>query len=1298
MQKISTIRSRILFSLFITAIIFCPGNIYAQQGKNIAEKLASDQRIEKAVLNEDLGTPSLIRLAPLTKITLSETPAVLKEMVNADANVEFKKVVLPVNTGIKQTGIHTEKFQQFYKNIKVQHGVFNALMNGDKTEAYTGEYYNLSNLNITPSLTEAEALDRAKKYNGASQFAWDQAKQARDNETNPIRKQLFNDLYKKLLPIGELVIVKDYDTKNVSDIAYRFDIYSGVPLARAWVYVNAHTGKIMLYDKIIKHVNPDQNNNTLYYGLVPEVAAIMASPAQLRNTAMSPAAIGDTATVSFPTRYAGTRLIGTTNVSGVANDPSGNGAPILNSTNNQPFLPGQNPWVLNDKRFHGIGSSQSEQTYDLNGVGGLPLSVPAYGTAKSFTDLDNNWTVAEHVRGGNNEAENDDFGFDAHWGAGVVYQYWKNIHGRSSFDNLNSSIKSYIHSGIAYDNAFWNGSVMTYGDGSFQNGAQAGFAPLTSLDVCGHEIGHGVCSNTADLVYANESGAMNEGYSDIWAAMIEQYALINIDPTLVASATRPNGYSVWEIGEQIDARDVSGTAPNLINKPTIDPAHTALRYMDTPGKANDPSGYAERTNSFSGGAEQWTEIPCTGGPTLANDQCGVHNNSGVLNRMMYVLVAGASGFVNTRQALVNAAHGAQAAIDNTPYTVAGIGFAKAEKILYLTELNLTPNATFLQARNTAVLAAEVLYGKCSFEWKQTILAWNAVAVGKSSDTAVCSVLPLFSAAVSRNAVNEAVAKSPVNCTDAVANIDLSFNILTPGIANSVTITVTPSGTATNNQDYTLSSAVTTYAANETGLKKVTISVYNDAEVEGNIPETIILNIHAQDGISFTKDTVITVNIIDDDLVPAITNSRINLLSENFNLTSGTSLPAGWSMVDRLGASTVKWITNTNATGYGFSTKAAYVILKTPLNAGDPTAVPAYDPSTGGDVMLVTPLIDGTGKSDIKVKFRYAVAGEPAGSGTDVLDYGRILYSLDGINFQPFLGSADRKYGLTPNATLDSILLPASFNGKTFRLGFDWYNDANVAVNPPFIIDDVEVTGGGQSVETELNHGVAEKQFANKEIYYTSAQDGQVLARIANNNADLGCVNVSLTDAGNGVSATTFSYNGSLYSRAKKVIKITPSPANTTANYDIRLYATTAELTGITPASVKIIKVKDGFALSGNIPSGNAEVITPVLGDFNANGYYSFSAAGLTGFSQFVLSTGGGTPITYIFTGNGNWDVAANWSGNTVPPAVLNSGTIIIDNIVGGVCLLNVAQTISGTGTLTVNPGKNLLIPGSLIMN
>ena len=1197
--------------LFVTASM----NAAAQTEKQNLH-LEKDERISKFIINEDLNTPSLIRIVPTSRISLAQTPAILKQMVKADANTEFRKVNGPDGSSsakITQTanviGIHTEKFQQYFKGVKVEHGILNALMKGDQTEAFTMEYYDLKTIKTLPSFTEAKALEFAKSYVNATKYAWEQAKEARDLETNPLRKQLYNDVYEKLLPKGELVIVKDYSTKNVSDLSYKFDIYAGAPLSRGYIYVNAHTGKIMLYDKIIKHVSPDFDNTKPFNSIVPEVAFIMSGNAD----AASPEAVGDTATVGILTRYAGIRLMGVTQVSGSANDPSGNGSPIVNSTNGgMPFLPGENPWVLIDKRFHGVGSNQSEQTYDLNGVGGTPISVPAYGSAKSFTDLHNTWTSTDHKRGGKNEGENDDFAFDAHWGAGIVYQYWKNIHGRLSYDNKNSSIKSYIHSGMAYDNAFWNGSVMTYGDGSYQGGAQAGFAPLTALDVCGHEIGHGVCSNTSNLVYANESGGMNEGYSDVWAACVENYALTKIDSTLIASASFPNGFELWGIGEQIDARDTLGVAPNLTNRPTFDPLHRALRYMDNPGKANNPSSYAERTNAFTGGAERWTEIPCTGGPTLANDQCGVHNNSGVLNHVFYYLVTGSGGLknVNTRQAIVNAAHGVDAATDLAPYTVTGIGFAKAEKIFYLAEQNITPNATFLQQRNAAVLAAEVLYGKCSFEWKQTILAYNGVAIGRSSDTAVCSNLQIFSAAISRSTISETIGKSNVNCTDAVQNVDLSVSVLFPGIANPLTVTITPSGTATNGQDYLMSSTPISFAANETGLKKVALSIYNDAEIEGT--ETATFAIHAEDGLGFVKDTTLTLTINDDDVIPVIGIGRTLMLSENFDSTMGGALPNGWATLEVFTPSGISYYTG-NPGIAGFAGNAAFVALK-----AAPTA-PAYEAAAAGEIILTTPNIDARGKSDIKVKFKFAAGGEPSGSGTDALDFGRLQYSFDGgLRYQDFTSENFKKYAITPDGKLDSIILPAFFNNRQFKLGFDWYNDANVAVPPGFVIDSVEVTGGTQKVESQLDQGVSEKQFANKDIYYSSANDGQILAHVFNNSADLGCVTAIISEAGEG-KAANINYNGTVYSRAKRVVKITPSAVSTGITYNLTLYATVAELAGLTPSAVHILKIKDGTATTGTLDPANVVELTPIFGDSSTNGYYTYTATGVTGFSQFVLA-------------------------------------------------------------------------------
>ena len=138
---------------------------------------------------------------------------------------------------------------------------------------------------------------------------------------------------------------------------------------------------------------------------------------------------------------------------------------------------------------------------------------------------------------------------------------------------------------------------MTYGDGATR------FRPLTSLDVVGHEIGHAVCEKTANLTYANESGAMNEGLSDIWGASIEAYAV----GTLGFTSGGVKAKSTWLIGEEIDKVQV------------------ALRSMSDPKSLGQPA-YYKGVNWYTG----------------TGDNGGVHTNSGVLNHWFYILTVGKS--------------------------------------------------------------------------------------------------------------------------------------------------------------------------------------------------------------------------------------------------------------------------------------------------------------------------------------------------------------------------------------------------------------------------------------------------------------------------------------------------------------------------------------------------------------------------------------------------------------------------------------------------------------------------------
>lgn len=212
------------------------------------------------------------------------------------------------------------------------------------------------------------------------------------------------------------------------------------------------------------------------------------------------------------------------------------------------------------------------RTFDLNNAYG-------YGGAIDFVDADNNWN--------NVNPEQDEYAGDAHWGTEVCYDYFNLQHGRNSIDGAGFQLNSYVHYGVDYVNAFWDGTRMTYGDG---NGAP--YSPLTSLDIAGHEITHGLTNFTANLIYDAEPGALNESFSDIFGTAIENYG-------------RPGAWD-WLLSNDIGAPFRSLQDPNTFNHPDT--------YFGT----------------------FWA-------PLAGPDHGGVHTNSGVQNYWYYLLCEGGSG-------------------------------------------------------------------------------------------------------------------------------------------------------------------------------------------------------------------------------------------------------------------------------------------------------------------------------------------------------------------------------------------------------------------------------------------------------------------------------------------------------------------------------------------------------------------------------------------------------------------------------------------------------------------------------
>ena len=161
-----------------------------------------------------------------------------------------------------------------------------------------------------------------------------------------------------------------------------------------------------------------------------------------------------------------------------------------------------------------------------------------YAGAVEFTDADNLWN--------NVNANLDQYAGDAHWGAEMTYDFYQSM-GRNSIDNAGYALNLYVHYSTNYLNAFWDGTRMTFGDGS------SGYTPLTSLDITGHEISHGLDEKTANLTFQDESGALNESFSDIFGTAVEWYA----DSTV----------GNWLIGEDIGSAFRSMSNPNSTGDP-----------------------------------------------------------------------------------------------------------------------------------------------------------------------------------------------------------------------------------------------------------------------------------------------------------------------------------------------------------------------------------------------------------------------------------------------------------------------------------------------------------------------------------------------------------------------------------------------------------------------------------------------------------------------------------------------------------------------------------------------------------
>ena len=170
-------------------------------------------------------------------------------------------------------------------------------------------------------------------------------------------------------------------------------------------------------------------------------------------------------------------------------------------------------------------SGSTYQLYDTTRGGHKTYNLKhtsSSGTGTLFTDSDNTWGTGA----ASSSSTDQTAAADAAYGAQETWDFYKSTFGRSGIKDNGVAAYSRVHYGSSYVNAFWDDSCfcMTYGDGD------SNLDPLTSLDVAGHEMSHGVTANTAGLDYSGESGGLNEATSDIFGTGVEFYAANSADP------------------------------------------------------------------------------------------------------------------------------------------------------------------------------------------------------------------------------------------------------------------------------------------------------------------------------------------------------------------------------------------------------------------------------------------------------------------------------------------------------------------------------------------------------------------------------------------------------------------------------------------------------------------------------------------------------------------------------------------------------------------------------------------------
>ena len=271
------------------------------------------------------------------------------------------------------------------------------------------------------------------------------------------------------------------------------------------------------------------------------------------------------------------------------------------------------------------------------------------------------------VRSEGEEPIGDEAVDEAYVGSGATYDLYAGVFGRNSIDNRGMELLSTVHFMEGYDNAFWNGEQMVYGDGDEDLPEQERiFNRFTiAIDIIAHELTHGVTQYEANLVYRNQAGALNESFSDVFGSLVKQQVF-----------GHRADEADWLIG--------SGLFTDQVNA-------LGIRSMKAPGSAYDDPLLGR--DPQPGHMSDYVDTPADNG--------GVHINSGIPNKAFYGVAVELGGYA----------------------------WEKAGLIWYRTLCDeLESNSDFQAAADSTYRVAERLYGKDSPEQKAVFKGWEMVGI------------------------------------------------------------------------------------------------------------------------------------------------------------------------------------------------------------------------------------------------------------------------------------------------------------------------------------------------------------------------------------------------------------------------------------------------------------------------------------------------------------------------------------------------------------------------------------------